>query len=106
MKTLLVLAQHPDLAESMRAGLNSEEYRVLDRYSLEEAEPFLAHGLMDACVLELDLTTVQGIWVVEKLRRRAPRCPLILYTGAGPSQWEEEANVLGATHVLTKPVRP
>jgi signal transduction histidine kinase/ActR/RegA family two-component response regulator len=106
VKTLLVLAQHPDLAQSMRAGLNSEEYRVLDRYSLEEAEPFLVHGLMDACILELDLTTVQGIWMVEKLRRRAPKCPLILYTGAGQSQWEEEAYVLGATHVLAKPVRP
>ncbi|MGO8678710.1 MAG: ATP-binding protein [Limisphaerales bacterium] len=106
MKTLLVLAQHPDLAESLRAGLNSEEYRVLDRYSLEEAEPFLAHSLMDACVLEIDLTTVQGIWVIEKLRRRAPRCPLILYTGPGQNQWEEEAYVLGATHVLAKPVRP
>jgi signal transduction histidine kinase len=106
MKTLLVLAQHPDLAESLRAGLNAEEYRVLERCSLEEAEPFLAHGLMDACVLELDLTTVQGIWVIEKLRRRAPKCPLILYSGAGQSQWEEEAFVQGATYVLTRPVRP
>jgi signal transduction histidine kinase len=105
MKTLLVVAKHPALAESLRAGLDPEQYRVLDRYSLEEAEPFLAHGLTDACILDLDLTTVQGIWVIEKLRRRAPKCPLILYTGAGQSQWEEEAYVQGVTHVLTKPVR-
>jgi signal transduction histidine kinase len=100
------VAQHPDLAEALRAGLNSEDYRVLARYSLQEAEPFLAHGLMDACLLDLDLTSVQGIWVIEKLRRRAPKCPLILFTEAGQNQWEEEAYVLGATHVLTKPVRP
>ena len=106
MKTLLVLAKHPDLAESMRAGLNSEEYRILDRYSLEEAEPFLAHGLMDACVLELDLTTVQGIWLIEKVRRRAPNCPLLVYAEAGQGQWEEEAYLQGAAHVLAKPVRP
>ena len=77
----------------------------MERYSLEEAEPLLAHGLMDACILDVDLTTVQGIWAVEKLRRRAPKCPLILYAEPGQSQWEEEAYVQGAAHVLAKPVR-
>src|SRR5690606_25534077 len=40
-----------------------------------------------------------------KLRRRAPRCPIIVYTGAKQWEWEEEAYFHGATHVLTKPVR-
>jgi signal transduction histidine kinase len=48
---------------------------------------------------------VQEIWIIEKLRRRAPRCPIILYTGAKQSEWEEEAYLKGATHVLAKPVR-
>jgi len=48
---------------------------------------------------------VQGVWVLEKLRRRATRCPLIIYTGAKQSEWEEEAYLQGATHVLAKPVR-
>jgi hypothetical protein len=38
MKTLLVLAGHPGFAEAVRAGLNPEQYRVIDRASLEEAE--------------------------------------------------------------------
>ena len=105
MKTLLVLAQHPDLAEAIREGMDAEQYRVLDRYSLEEAEPLLAHGLVDACILELDLTTVQGVWLVEKLRRRAPKCPLLIYTSAGQWEWEEEAYLQGAAYVLNKPVR-
>jgi signal transduction histidine kinase/DNA-binding NarL/FixJ family response regulator len=104
MKTLLVLAEHPDFAEAVRAGVNPEQYRVIARANLEEAEPLLAHGLTDAYIVDVELTGVQGIWLLEKLRRRAPRCPVIVYAGAKQPEWEEEAYLQGATHVLTKPV--
>jgi signal transduction histidine kinase/CheY-like chemotaxis protein len=106
MKTLLVLAQHPDLAEAVRAGINPDEYRIIHRANLEESEPLLAHGLADACILDVELTTIQGVWLLEKLRRRAPRCPVIVYTGVKQWEWEEEAYLLGVSHVLAKPVRP
>ena len=105
MKTLLVLAGHPDFAEAVRAGLNPEQYRIIDRAGLEEAEPLLAHGLAEACLIDVELTDVKGIWFLEKLRRKAPKCPIIIFTGAKQSEWEEEAYLQGATHVLTKPVR-
>ena len=105
MKTLLVLAGHPDFAEAVRAGINPEQYRIIDRASLEEAEPLLAHGLAEACLVDVELTDVQGIWFLEKLRRKAPKCPIIIFTGAKQPEWEEEAYLQGATHVVTKPVR-
>jgi hypothetical protein len=58
MKTLLVLAAHPDFAEAVRAGVNPEQYRVIDRTNLDEAEPMLAHGLTQACIVDIDLTSV------------------------------------------------
>ncbi len=105
MKTLLVLAPHPELAESLRTGLSPEQYRIVHRTTVDEAEPLLAHGLVNACIVDVELSTVQGVWVLEKLRRRAPKCPFIIYTGAKQWEWEEEAYLQGATHVLTKPVR-
>jgi nitrogen-specific signal transduction histidine kinase/DNA-binding NarL/FixJ family response regulator len=105
MKTLLVLAEHPDFAEAIRAGINPEHYRVIARTDLAEAEPLLEHGLAEACIVDVELTGVQGIWFLEKLHRKAPRCPVILYAGAKQSEWEEEAYLQGVTHVLTKPVR-
>lgn len=105
MKTLLVLAEHPDFAEAIRGAVNAEQYRLVHRTTLEEAEPLLVHGLADACILDLELANVQGIWSLEKLRRRASKCPIIVFT-AGQWEWEEEAYLQGATHVLTKPVRP
>lgn len=105
MKTILVLSPHPDFAEVIRAGLNPEEYRIVHYTGIEEAEPLLTHGLVSTCVLDVDLIGVQGVWVIERLRRRDSKCPIIAYTAASQSEWEEEAFLHGVTHVLTKPVR-
>jgi signal transduction histidine kinase/DNA-binding NarL/FixJ family response regulator len=105
MKTLLVLAQNPELPEEVRKALNPERYRVLHRATLDEAEPFLAQGLADGCIVDMELTDVQGVWLLEKIRRRAPRCPTIIYTGNKESQWEEEAYLQGAAQVFNKPLR-
>jgi signal transduction histidine kinase len=105
MKTLLVLAEHPGFGEAVLAGLNAEEYRVIQRSNVDEAEPLLVHGLVDACILDVESAGVQGIWSLEKLRRRAPKCPVILYTGSQPWEWVEDAYLQGALHVLAKPVR-
>ncbi len=106
MKTILVLTGHPDFVDTLRAGINSEQYRVVHRVSLEDAEPLLAHGLTNVCILDLDLSNVEHIWMLEKVRRRNPRCPLIVFTDAKNTECEEEAYLKGVNHVLTKPVRP
>ena len=106
MKTLLVLAQHPDLAESIREAVNPDHYKVLHRLNLEDSEPLLIHGLIHACIIDVDLTDVQGIWIIEKLRRNLSNCPILLFAGSKNWEWEEEAYLHGVAHILTKPVRP
>jgi nitrogen-specific signal transduction histidine kinase/DNA-binding NarL/FixJ family response regulator len=105
MKTLLVLAQHPELAETLRQLLNPEQYRIIHRSDFNEAEPLLAHGLADACIVDVESSQAPGLWFLEKLRRRAPRRPVIVYAGAKGWEWEEEAYLQGVAHVLSKPVR-
>lgn len=105
MKTILILSSHPDFADVVRSGLNPEQYRVVHRISVDEAEPLLAHSLVSACVIDIDLVGVDGIWMIERLRRRDPKVPIIACTGDSQPEWEEEAFLHGVTHVLTKPVR-
>src|SRR5262249_1092614 len=105
MKTLLVLAEHPELAESIRNGLSPDQYRIVHRTGVEDAEPLLAHGLAHACIVDVENSNIQGVWLLEKLHPRAPRRPMILYPGAKQWEWEEEAYPHGAPHILTKPVR-
>jgi len=105
MKTLLVLSPHPDFAESIRAGLNPQQFRVVHRASLDEAEPLLANGIADACIIDVELTSPQSVWMLDRFNRRASGCPIIVFTGAKQWEWEEEAYIRGVAHVLSKPVR-
>lgn len=105
MKTILAIGQHPDFAEQVRAALDAAQYRVIARANVVESEPLLVHRMADACVCDLDLTTVEPIWALEKLHRFSPTCPVVLYAGERQAAWEEEAYLKGAAHVLTKPVR-
>lgn len=106
MKTILVLAPHPELVESIRAGLPPEQYRVVHRVSIEEAEPLLTHGMASICVLDHDLNGVQGSWLVEKIRRKAPSMPLVVIAGVRQPEWEEDACLKGVKQVFGKPFRP
>jgi DNA-binding response OmpR family regulator len=105
MKTILVLSPHPNFALEVRKCLNAEEFRVIHRLSVEEGEPLLVHGLVAACILDADLLGVESIWIIERLRRRDAKTPIIAYTESVESDWEEEAFLRGVTHVLTKPLR-
>jgi nitrogen-specific signal transduction histidine kinase/DNA-binding NarL/FixJ family response regulator len=105
MKSILVLSNHPDFAETIRTGLDPAQYRVVHRLTVDEAEPLLAHGLVTACILDADLMDVEIVWAVDRLRRYDSKSAVIVYTSASESAWEEEAFLHGVTHVLTKPVR-
>ena len=72
MKTILVLGDHPDLADAIQTALNAEKYRVIHRVDSSEAEPFLQPGGIDLCVIDVELSNVQGLWTIEKVRRRLP----------------------------------
>lgn len=105
MKTILVLASHPELAESLRVALDPERYRIVHRLNSDEAEPLLQHALLQVCVVDAELAETQGVWLFEKLRRRLPVAPIIVFTNEGKWALEEEAYLAGVKHVLTKPVR-
>ena len=105
MKTILVLSPHPDFPEAIRAALNPEEYRIVHRLNVDEAEPLVVHGLASAVILDAELMGVESVLNIERLRRHNKKSPIITYTDASQADWEEEAFLHGVTHVLTKPVR-
>ena len=105
MKTILVLAQLPELPDTIRSALNSDEYRLIHRVGVAESEPFLQQRLLDLCIVDGESGDVQAMWSIEKLHRRIPACPIIVYTSSKQWEWEEEAYLQGVTHILTKPVK-
>jgi len=105
MKTLLVLAKESGLASAIRVVLDPERYRIISHGEAWEVEPLLRQGTIDACVIDADLTDVRPIRAIEQLRGAMPNSPILIYASATQWEWEEEAYLLGVTHILTKPVR-
>ena len=105
MRTLLVIAPTPALASAVRAALDLTRYRVVEHGELREDELRLTAGSIDACVFDVDLTTVEPIREIERLRRVLPLCPIILYASESSWTWEEDAYLLGVNYILGKPVR-
>ncbi len=105
MKTILVLSSHPDFAEAIRTSLSPEHFRVVHRRDAEEGEPMLLPGLASVCILDADLLGVESVWVLERLRRRNAKIPILAYTEFVQADWEEQAFLHGVTQVLAKPVR-
>ena len=105
MKTLLVLASHPELAEALRTALDPERYRIVHRLNSDEAEPLLDHALVHVVVVDSEVAETQGMWLFEKIRRRLAAVPIIVYCEEGKWPLEEEAYLAGVKHVLRKPIR-
>jgi signal transduction histidine kinase/CheY-like chemotaxis protein len=105
VKTVLVIGADPALAAAVGHALDPSRYRVLGQAALREDELRLTARAIDACIFDVDLTTVEPIRQLERLRRVLPDCPVILYASDAQRGWEEDAYLLGISHVLTKPVR-
>jgi signal transduction histidine kinase/DNA-binding NarL/FixJ family response regulator len=105
MKTVLILAEQPGLAEAIRSVLDAGRYRVVYQSEVRPGDVLLTQGRVDACILDAELTTIRPIRTIETVRRFLPLCPILVYAGAKQWEWEEEAYLLGVGHVLNKPVR-
>lgn len=106
IRSLLVLAEHPQLVEGVRAALRSPGDRLIHRTTFEHAEPFLATGSVNAVIYDWESNPTRAFWVLERVRQMAPECPVIVVAEEGQRDWEEEAYLKGAAHVLTRPLRP
>ena len=105
MKTLLILTKQPALSAAIQAVLDSARYQIVTKEDAWEAESLLSRGAIDTTILDVELTDVRAIRMIEEVKRAAPACPLLVYAGAKQWEWEEDAYMLGVTHVLAKPVR-
>ena len=106
MKTILVLAQNPELPGTVRTALESQPHRIIHRPDIEEAEPLLKQGALDACLVDADQPQVQALWIIERLRELCPSLPLFVFSMVRSPEWEEQMYLRGVSHVLPKPLRP
>ena len=106
MKTILVLAQNPELPDAVKTALDGYPCRPLVRPDLEEAEPLLRSGPFHACIVDADHPQIQLTWMIERLKELAPQIPIFVLTQTRSPDWEETLYLKGAARILSKPLRP
>jgi len=105
MHTLLVVTRQPSFSTAIQTVLEAVKFQIITKEAVAEAEFLLTRGGIDVAILDVELTDSRAIRAIEELQGFAPDCPILVYTGEKEWEWEEDAYLLGVTHVLTKPVR-
>lgn len=105
MRTLLVITRQPMFASAVEAALDPGRHRIIAKEDAVNAGALLTRRAVDGVLLDLDVHDAIAIRSIEEVRALAPTLPLLVYASGPYQAWEEQAYLLGVTHVLEKPVR-
>jgi len=104
---LLLIVDDDDAFRRPTAELLKDEgYRVETAGGAAEAGAFLERQTIDLLLLDLRMPGIGGLQVIEVLRRRGSRVPILMISGYGSVETAVESLRLGADDFLTKPVDP
>jgi DNA-binding NtrC family response regulator len=103
--TVLVVDDDEQMRTVLRAYLEHEGYRVVERGSAEDAMAALDAVQPDVVILDRVMRGLSGSELLARLDRRHRAIPVILITAFGGPDVEAEALRRGAASYLEKPFR-
>ena len=104
MRRVLVVDDDLNLLRVLRMRLEADGYAVLTAPDAQTALRLAEEGeAFDLALVDLKLAEANGIDLMEGLRRRRPRLPVIILTAYGTIETAVEAMKKGAWSYLTKP---
>ena len=86
--------------------LRQDGHEVATAAGGREAGEQMAEAPVDLVLLDVRMPRIGGLGVLEALRLRGERVPILMISGFGTIQTAVEALQLGADDFLTKPVDP
>jgi two-component system nitrogen regulation response regulator GlnG len=102
--TILVVDDEALLRWSLAESLRRNGHAVIEATSAREAlDAISASASIDAILLDYRLPDSADLRLLEQIRRRLPRTPVVLMTAFGTPETVQAALDLGAYRVLTKP---
>ena len=109
MKTqqrILVVDDDPVVGKSFERVLTKRGYAVINCRSGEEALIKLQNEEYDAVFTDLKMPGMNGIEVATQVKLNQPWMPVIIVTGYGSAEYEAQANKIGVTDFMRKPLTP
>ena len=104
MKQVLVVDDEAAIRFAFEQFLRDEGYEALLAENSDEALKLLQDTIPDLVFLDYRLPGMDGIHVLEKIRRQQPGLPVIFMTAFGAMEVAIKAMQLGAYEYLTKPL--
>jgi two-component system, OmpR family, KDP operon response regulator KdpE len=99
---ILVVDDEPPIRKLLRLGLNAHGYDVHEAANGKSALDMLARK-PDLVILDLGLADIDGLTLLESIRRRHESLPIIVLSSRGDEAGKVAALDLGADDYLTKP---
>jgi DNA-binding response OmpR family regulator len=100
---LLVAEDHPTLARSVANGLRDEGYAVDLTFDGEEALHMASVNPYDGIVLDINLPQRDGFSIIQSLRRKGSKTPVLCLTARDAVDDRVKGLDLGADDYLVKP---
>ena len=100
---ILIVDDEPQVAEVLARSLAREGHTAKIAHSGEEALKLLLTIEPDALFLDISMPGMNGLDVLNEVKRMRPSLPVVVITGNATPDEVEEVKRLGAVDVIVKP---
>jgi DNA-binding NtrC family response regulator len=101
---VLLVDDEEEFVQSLAERLSMRELGSDTAYDGEQALSFVSREEPDVMVLDLKMPGIDGMEVLRQVKKSYPEIQVIILTGHGTKQHEDEARRLGAFDYMEKPV--
>jgi two-component system nitrogen regulation response regulator NtrX len=101
---ILIIDDDPAIRRALRMTLEQEGYAILEAASGAEGIQKVLTDDPEAILLDIKMPIMDGMEVLEDVRRRLPRIPVVMISGHADIRTAMEAVHKGATDVWEKPL--
>jgi len=102
---ILIVEDHDDLADALRANLRSEGYQASVATDGRQALAMVRADPPDIIVLDLGIPGIDGLELLSRLRAEGHWCPVLILSARDADSDKVEGFRLGADDYVTKPFR-
>jgi DNA-binding NtrC family response regulator len=101
---VLLVDDEQEFVQSLAERLSMRELGSNTAYNGEQALSFVSQQEPDVMLLDLKMPGMDGMEVLRQVKKSYPAIQVIILTGHGNKQHEDEARRLGAFDYMEKPV--
>ena len=103
MRKILIIDDQPGIRLLLNEVFKKEGYTPLLAANGMEALKIFEEELIDCVLLDMKIPGMNGLEILEHLKEKNKRIPVIMMTAYGEQELIDEAMKLGASNYFTKP---